>query len=539
MTDPFVRAWSLRLLRRLEGVRNAGNSGPLWADLGQFQAVAAAAAVRAGFATELRVPVYRGTAWLPATGVVSGLSQRRWSRAVVRADPAGAVVRGEGVEIRLPGPGQLSRPAQGWRPVHSLLGGVPQPDIQMPVPVVRLDVVTPYRDMVAAVRSPGRVSGDQLTTWIRRVNGAWELLVREVPADAAALAGLVTCLVPRPVPDGRGSQVASASSADAFGAVTMALPSDIAGTAAVLVHETRHQQLNAVLCMVPLLDASSGGTEAIDPRKPRLHYSPWRSAPRPAHGLIHGIFAFAGVAGFWRSHRQVATASEARRAHFEFAVLREQLWDATGVLLDSGELTEAGLVFTGEIAGIVEHWSRERVPAESARLARDYVSTRRAMWRVRHMAVGRQAGQRIAVAWRFGKSPPPMPSAVLRPRLDTTHRDSRRMLTELYLRTPVGFDRLRRGAQRSGDHVRAAEAAAIVGDYTEAARCYARLRAADPADPEAWIGAALASPETEPSSSSGLLLSRPEVVAGAYEAIVEAGAPAPDPVLLTEWLASG
>jgi len=327
--------------------------------------------------------------------------------------------------------------------------------------------------------------------------------------------------------------VASASSLDAFGAITLSLPYDEIQTAAVLVHETRHQQLNALLGLVPLMRAEDDGP--APPEKRRLYYAPWRSDPRPVHGLFHGVFAFSGVARFWRAYRRSATGTEAQRAAFEFAVLREQLHEAVAALATDEDLTEAGRLFVDEMAESVRAWQQDDIPAGAGRLARHYCALRRAAWRVRHKAIAPTAAHRIAEAWIAGQAAPRHPSSTLRPRPDAIRLDTFGPLARLWLSAPDDFARRRRAAD-GRDPARRAEYAAVAGDAEQAARGYAEWAARDPDDPEAWIGAALTVHEQTGAPGTLLLLERPEVVAGVRRAVAAAGGELPDPLHLAAWL---
>ncbi|MEU6810946.1 HEXXH motif-containing putative peptide modification protein [Streptomyces sp. NPDC046831] len=530
--DPTVMAWAVRLLRRLGGATEAPTSVPLWADLGQFQALAAAAAARAGLPAVLRVPVHRGTVWLPGAGVAGPVARRRWSEAEVRVAPDAVVIRGEDTRVRLPRP--LPQAAPGWHPLRA---------VSRPTAAGNrtagpwLDTVTPYRDFARYPRSPGRSGERRLQLWQDRLARACALLEEESPEDAAALGALVRVIVPRPYRTARGGLVASASSLDAFGAVSLSLPYDAPQTAAVLVHETRHQQLNALFSLVQLVQIGETGLD--ESAGHRLYYAPWRSDPRPVLGLLHGVFAFAGVARFWRTHGGRVTGSEAERAAFEFAVLREQVREAATALTSDDGLTEAGRLFVAEVLAPVEKWRHDDVPPGPHRLARHYCALRRAVWRSRHLELDPSATERIAAAWTAGRPAPTLPEPVLRPRPDRIRPDTFGPLARGMLSAPEHFARRRRQTRRQGDPVRRAEYAAVAGDAGEAADAYAEWAARDQLDAEAWIGAALALPEHARGTGVDLLLSRPEVVARVRGALASVGGGAPDPFRLAAWLGGG
>ncbi|MEV7384746.1 HEXXH motif-containing putative peptide modification protein [Streptomyces sp. NPDC091215] len=534
LADPTVTAWALRLLRRLGGFVTAPvSAAPLWADLGQFHALAAAAALRAGAPCVLRVPAHRGMIWLPGTGMAGPVARRRWSEAEIRVERDGAVASGELADVRLPR--LLACAAPGWRPLRMLRRLEPGGAGTGPW----LDTVSPYRDFARYPRSPERWGDERLQVWEARLAGAYALLDRECPAEAAALRTLVRALVPRSFRGTEGGLVASASSLDAFGAVTLSLPSDETQTAAVLVHETRHQQLNALLSLVRLVRVrEEGGAEdgGGEPKERRLYYAPWRSDPRPVGGVLHGVFAFAGVGRFWHAHRGHATGTEARRADFEFAVLREQLQEAVTALLPDDDLTEPGRLFVGEIADLVATWQDEEVAAGPAALARHYCALRRAVWRARHLEIPAPVANRLAEAWLAGADASALPPSELRPRPDLIRLDTFGPLARIRLSAPDTFDRRRLREDRSGEPALRAGYAAVAGDAERAAAAYAEWTAQDPSDPEAWIGAALAQPGPARGTGAALLLDRPETVAGVRRAVTAAGGGLPAPLELAEWL---
>ncbi|GAA3300168.1 hypothetical protein GCM10020295_40210 [Streptomyces cinereospinus] len=87
------------------------------------------------------------------------------------------------------------------------------------------------------------------------------------------------------------------------------------------MHEFQHIKLGALINLGPLTEPPP------DPGPPEeLFYAPWRDDPRPLEGLLQGIYAFFGVARFWRAHRRTADAAYVPLAHFEFALWRAQVW---------------------------------------------------------------------------------------------------------------------------------------------------------------------------------------------------------------------
>jgi HEXXH motif-containing protein len=81
----------------------------------------------------------------------------------------------------------------------------------------------------------------------------------------------------------------SASFAEAPGLVAMSYGSP-GLLAEALVHEYHHQKLNAVMMLDPLV---AGPTSAA------IYYSPWRPDPRPLTGVLHAVYTFANILGYY------------------------------------------------------------------------------------------------------------------------------------------------------------------------------------------------------------------------------------------------
>ena len=120
--------------------------------------------------------------------------------------------------------------------------------------------------------------------------------------------------------------------------------------AETLVHESQHSKLAALLHLFPLLD---------DDREER-YYAPWRPDPRHLTGLLHGAYAFAGVAGFWRDRlagaaRDAPCPRAAGTAGYHFALRRLQSRLVVRTLLLEGRLTPQGRAL---VSGLARHPGR-------------------------------------------------------------------------------------------------------------------------------------------------------------------------------------
>ncbi|MFB7127510.1 HEXXH motif-containing putative peptide modification protein [Kitasatospora sp. NPDC056273] len=259
----------------------------------------------------------------------------RWEEVLLRPELdawAADCLRGAaaGEDVPLGGLGEFLRPAPG-------------PALTLECDGLRwapsLDHAGPRR--VDYGRPPaGPLGSAELALWERRLAEAWEILVRRHRPHARAVAACVATVVPlRPAP---GGEAVSAAARRAYGAVAASLPDDPVLLALALVHEFLHVQLGALLDLVPL----------HRPNGPAAYHAPWRPDPRPAGALLQGAYAHLGVADFWRAEA-AAGAGDLARARGESVRWRTHTLSAGETLLSCGELTAAGLEFTGELVRAV------------------------------------------------------------------------------------------------------------------------------------------------------------------------------------------
>jgi uncharacterized protein len=339
---PSVGAWALHVIRSsqartesaptdtasavsaaLPGVRPSG-----------LAAVAAAAAIRAGLDAEIEVPVLGAGVLLPSLGAAEAVGRT----AIVAAKEA--EVRSGNLRVR-------ARPGEpGWRELRRATAG--------PLSVL-VDDLDPFRMPTPDGGPTGRLAPSQIAEFRATLRAAWPLLS---PARAAEIAAIVRVIVPYKAPESRH---VSTTSPQVFGTVAMSRQPDRYTCAETLVHETQHLKLCALLDLVTLVRPDDG----------QRYYAPWRADPRPASGLLQGAYAFLGVSGFWREHRQAAPEPEVRqRAHAEFARWRDAAAAVAATLLRSGQLTSSGETFVKTMAGVLDEWLREPVPADALAVAR-------------------------------------------------------------------------------------------------------------------------------------------------------------------------
>ncbi|MFI0447059.1 HEXXH motif domain-containing protein [Actinomadura sp. 6N118] len=329
-------------------------------DTGGLAALAAAAAVRAGFPRPIEVPASDGVVVLPSLGRAILPDCRS---AVVRPDVAMVTAHGAGVRI----PADPYRDAPGWQGLRRLEAEYHGMAIRF-----LLDEGDPYR-MPGAEVLHTRLSPTEVEKWRAGMRRAWRLLVRfhwTAAEEIAAAISVVSPLVPH------GEEHTSATAHHTFGAIGLSLPPDEHAFAVTLAHEVQHTKLGALMDLVPLTRPDDGSR----------HYAPWRDDPRPINGLLHGAYAHLGVAGFWRRQRAHERGATTMRAHIEFARWRDAAALTARTLAASGRLTDAGETFVAEMARTLRSWCREPVPQVALDHARTVAGRHRARWRLRNGA---------------------------------------------------------------------------------------------------------------------------------------------------------
>ena len=336
LSHPYVRVWVVRCLEqlRLPPRKRTSSASALAADLGHLGAIAAAAAIRAGFGARVTVPVLGGAVHLPTLGrLILGPPEQSAARsapvvASVAVDAALVTVRTPDAACDLSRPdllaGRAGAPdpaaASGWQPLRNLTA----PGIR-----VMLEDTDPYRDCHQWPAAP-RLTDAEFANWQRAFAAAWAEIERDHAIYAPALAaGLRTVTPLSAAPAGRD---VSATARQAFGAVAAALPADHCTLALLLMHEFQHVKLGAVLDLYDLYDATDN----------RLFRAPWRDDMRPLEGLLQGTYAHIAVTDFWRARRSAASGPAAKTAEAQFAHWRAQTAGAIESLAASGSLTPLG-----------------------------------------------------------------------------------------------------------------------------------------------------------------------------------------------------
>ena len=473
---PPTGGWISHMLRRVHGT---ATGPPLWAEAGHLSALALSASLHAGTETAFDVPLTDGRLPLPGLGMVQ-LPEAGQGLAVGRATTAGG-------ELTVEGPGRTNgsvrvtcrpltrREGTGtWLPLRTLAH--PRPDGGASVTVV-LEDLDPYRDLDDHL-PPARLDEDEAREWQRLFGEAARILARPgTPGpgrvDPAMIRAIVpfgrTGVSPPPLPF---VQV-SASSGDSFGGMLIVRPASAIALAETLVHELQHSKLAALLHLFPLLE---------DDRAER-YYAPWRTDPRHLTGLLHGAYAFTGVAGFWRDRLTDAlsagtlSAETVERAGYFFALRRLQSRLAVRTLLTSGRLTVQGRALVSGLARTLDGWLREEVPPAALGRARTAAALHRTEWRLRNVV--------------------PAPAAApsdLRFRPDRTSWPDTRT---------HGFATGPTVPRTADEHLAAGDAAAALVRYAD-------VLADAPAEPHALAGWIVARTTVEPGRAARRMLARPE-----------------------------
>lgn len=498
---PYVGAWLARCVRE---VRRPQGRPPL----AHLAAVAATAAIRASLEFDLAVSPVNGALGLPGIGLhqVSGGTGPLW----VRRRAGRTTVQG----VALPDDPALDRP--GWY-------GLPQLTASTTVPIrVVLDDLDPYR-VAPTITVTGRLSRSRRTDWQRLFAAAWQLLCRDHALWATQLADLVVALTP--LRDHGAGHGTSATMRQAFGAVALSYPGDARRLATSLCHELQHTKLNALLALVDLCEPADG----------RLYYAPWRADPRPLLALVHGTYAFLGVADFWQRRMAVDGSS---RARYEFARAQLQVRQALDVLLTADGFTTAGRRFVTGMATRIDEFAAGQLPEPEHHYAGLAAQDHHAMWRIRNLIPDSAAVHLLADAWQAGRFAPAVPAPCLAPQSERFVPGSRASLLAAvatdrsmpHLAATATSPQL--AAIRDGDvHL-------VAGRYEHAAACYRTALSDDVAGMAAWTGLSLARRHAAASAEATVWRTHPELVHALYHALAARSSTPPRPEQLASWLAT-
>ncbi|GIE35980.1 HEXXH motif domain-containing protein [Actinoplanes italicus] len=509
LLHPQVGSWLAYTLRRHRG--GASGRAPRHIDFGQLNTVALAAAALTGVPHRTVVPLRGGRVLVPRFGMATFEGCQAWDTAEAWTEDGRLRLRHGTATVDVPAEGD----APGWMALRSLTVG--EDDLSL---TVFVDDIDPWRDLADPV-DPVRLTEDEFGTWAKLLQDAWTILVRHHRPVAEGLAAGFTSLAPLPAVTGWDTR--SASTGDAFGAIMCSLPPDPVTLAVSLAHEFRHIALGGLMHLVALTEG---------PGEPCL-YAPWRDDPRPAGGLLQGIYAFHGIAGFWRDQRRVPGNPHPRLDDFEYAYSRAQTREAIAIALADGNLTERGRHFVRLMAAAMDDWDADSLDPEAAELARLVADGHRAGWRIRHRHPDPGTVKALAAAWREQRTPPAERApATVRPDPEMRHWSGARLgLARRRLLAPEQYAQAGRASW--GVALSDADLDLFAGDAAAAAARFAAGLAADPRSEDAWTGLGLALQHAGASPAGDMLLGHPDLVMALHR---ELGGAA-DPAALAGWLA--
>ncbi|CAO5171106.1 HEXXH motif domain [Frankia sp. AiPs1] len=554
---PFTGAWAARLLRRLRDPTPA--AAPLWVEVGYLHTLAVAATVRAGCVSTLAVPARRGVVHLPSLGHAHLAGLEPWDTATVVSTRTRVRIVGPHGDVAVPVPDHPTTPgvpgspgdARGPDPrpepddsrdPDDALGpdrsagagpdppGEPDPTrgwqpTRTVAPGVVVEDADPYR-VASGAAGPVRLPAAAVARWQGQLSAARQVLRAGHPRTAAAVETAITAIVPFPA--AARFRSFSATSGDAIGSIEMSVPHDAVDGAATLAHELRHTLLGALSHLGALVDPAA---------PPELLRAPWRDDPRPARGVLEGLYAYFGVTDFWRTRRRRSSAGEAMLAHFEFALWRRAVGETAVELLRTGPLTALGRRFVTGIATTVHGWLAEPVPAHARHLADLAAADTHALWNSHHLGVPIPVARRLAAAWtsggRIGLEPAATASR-LAPDPAARRLDTRACLARLWLSDRDALRRVERDDPgRVYRGASAADCALVRGDHASARELYLAHLRRPGENRRALVGLALAG--TGDPAAQRVLRMRPELVLAVAREVTRQGGPVSFPELAA-WL---
>ena len=459
---PHIGSWAHDCLAALD----AGTEP----DFGYLAAAAAAAAVRLGIRFELDVPVRDGCVLLPGLGCLRVAGLDEWTTLTSDGERLRA---GEHVDV----------PCAALVPDDGSGGAVPY---WRGTPLVRAEVGGQAWEVLleTADRYLDRYTLPMLTAmspaeaarWRQRVQAAWELLVRHHEWAAGPVADAVSVIVPLV----SRTNLDSATSPAAFGAIATSLPPSPVSMVETLVHEFQHIKLCGLIDMLPLVKPSD-----------ERGYAPWREDPRPVGGILQGVYAFTGVVRFWDVQRRLETEpDDILRASVLYERWRLAVELVAGFLLDKGFLTPAGVRFVTALRERARSRESDPVPAEASVIAREVALDNWLTWQLTHTAVDAAGVAGLTAAYQRGE--PAVGQVLPETWIEDDLRKIDSALRSRLLNTRYQDPRRYRQLSATGSSaLGAADALLICGNANAAVAAYREVLAAEP-DPAAWIGLALA-----------------------------------------------
>jgi len=517
---PQVGIWLSRMLRLLRG--RTFSAGPLWAEVGYLHAIAFAAAIRTKTRLMTRLPARSGHVMIPTLGMAHLPSGEAWSVVeAVNAEATGAWLKCG--ELNVIVPAATAEDRDGWWGLREVVANARDSRLS-----VWLDDLDPYRDLADPVPA-ARLDEADLRRWRQQITEAWEIISRNFPETAEAMAAGMQSLAP--LPGGDRAETRSSSTGDGFGSALISRPADSVALAVALVHEFQHIKLGGLLHLVSLLEQEANS---------ELVYAPWRNDPRPVSGLLQGVYAFLGIARFWQFYRRDVHGADLDVAEFEFAYARRQTRLGLNVLRRTSQLTGLGRVFVAELAQEVIAQHAVRVTAAAARAAWAAATDHQVVWRLRHFQPDPDGVGRLVR--RFLAGQPPRGThhveSTLAPRTGDWYHARVALHREVLYRPELlkheAGELLRWSARRGASQ---ADLALIQGGTAKATAGYRAMIAADPDDINAWAGLAVVVGADQCGTAWKSLTQRPDLVRAVYSG-AHAVRGSVSPFTVAAWLAN-
>lgn len=345
-------------------------------------------------------------------------------------------------------------------------------------------------------REAERLDAQSAEAWSQTLEAAFDLLAEVQPGTRAALAALVTHLVPLRAPKAGFHNSASAS--ETLGVVEMSFDASPHTLAEALTHELHHMKLNLLADVVPMF-AESTTPEAV-------FFSPWRNDARPLIGILHGAFVFQAVAALWCDLRERTTGALRERAEGEIVRRAVDLEAAFTVIEAHAELTHSGRELVSAMRVVPERIAGLGISEASWSAARARQAEHRRSWEARHGRPAQSPAQRgptapsprakaispavealcreLGLEWRLTHSPPES--------LELSGDTAMDSLGRLFVLEPERFGRLAAQIESSaphgptGDQVLLGHVEYVRGNHQAAATAYHRALLVLPDDMDTW-----------------------------------------------------
>jgi HEXXH motif-containing protein len=481
-------------------------------DFGYLATAAAAAAVRAGVRFEMDAPVRDGRVPLPGLGWLRVADQGEW----IRLSSDGERLRvGEHIDVACAalvpddGSGVTAPHWRGTPLIRAVTDGRTWE--------VLLEITDRYLDRYTLPMLTVMTAAEVMT-WRERIQAAWELLVRHHAWAAGAIAEGAPVIVPL---ESR-SDLDSATSPAAFGAIATSLPPSHVNMAETLIHEFQHIKLCGLMDMLPLI---APGDER--------GYAPWREDPRPMSGILQGVYAFTGIVRFWDVQRHIETEPDSiLRASVLYERWRLAIELVVGSLLDKESLTPTGVRFVSLLRERGQRAETDPVPAEATEIAREVALDNWLTWQLRHAAFDAAGVAGLAAAYqrREPLGGRVLPDAWIEDDVRKVDSIPRSRLLNMRYQEPQRFRQL---SATDIPELGRADALLFQGDASAAVAAYSAGLAAEP-DPAAWIGLALAIHRLPAMSLLPVFATRLPLLFEMHACLAERGIAA-DPLDLAAW----